>query len=60
MLLVRNPPANEETKTGWDSIPGLQRLPGGKIWKPTPVFLPGTEEEPGRPQSIVSQRVKHD
>ena len=41
-------------------IPELRRSPGGG--QPTPVFLPGESpwtEEPGRLQSIGSQRVRH-
>ena len=41
-------------------IPELRRSPGGG--QPTPVFLPGESpwtEEPGRLQSIRSQRVRH-
>ena len=43
-------------------IPGLRRSPGGRAWQPTPVFLSGESpwiEEPGRLQSIGSQRVGH-
>ena len=42
-------------------IPGLGRSPGGG--QPTPVFLPGESpraEEPGRLQSMGSQRAGHD
>ena len=43
-------------------IPGLGRAPGSSQWEwlPTQVFLPGKfhgKEEPGRLQSMVSQRV---
>ena len=34
-----------------------------RAWQPIPVFLPGESlwtEEPGRPQSMVLQRVGHD
>ena len=44
------------------SIPGLGRSPGGGCGNP-PVFLPGEPpwtEEPGRLQSMGSQRVGHD
>ena len=44
------------------SIPGSGRSPGGRAWQPTPVFLPGESswtEEPGRLQSMGSQRVGH-
>ena len=43
-------------------IPGLGRSPGGGHGYP-PVFLPGESpwtEEPGRLQSMGSQRVRHD
>ena len=45
------------------SIPGLGRPPWRREWQPTPVFLPGEShgrKEPGRLQSIESQRVQHD
>ena len=35
----------------------------GRVWQPTPVFLPGESawtEKPGRLQSIGLQRVRHD
>ena len=38
-----------------ESIPGLGRSPGGRVWQPTPVFLPGESpwtEEPGGLQSM--------
>ena len=47
--------------------PGFDRwvgkIPWGKAWQPTPVFLPGKSpwtEEPGRLQSMELQRVRHD
>ena len=46
------------------SIPGLGRYPWRRKWKPTPVLLPGKSygwmEEPGRLQSMGSQRVGQD
>jgi len=42
-------------------IPGLGRS-WRRVWQPTAVFLPGESpriEEPGRLQSMVSQRVEH-
>ena len=45
------------------SIPGLGRSPGGGRGNPTSVFLRGESpwtEEPGRLQSMNSQRVGHD
>ena len=47
-------------------ISGLGRSPGEGNSKPTPVFLPGEfhglrgSSEPGRLQSMGSQRVGHD
>ena len=46
-----------------DLIPGLGRSPGGGDVATHPVFLPGEfpwTEEPGRLQSMGSQRVRHD
>ena len=43
-------------------IPGLGRFPW-RAWQPPPVSLPGESpwtEEPGGPQSIALQRVRHD
>jgi len=40
----------------------LKRLPWRRKWQPTPLLLPGVSpwtEEPGRLQSIGSQRVGH-
>ena len=45
------------------SVPGLGRFPWRRAWQPTPVFLPGEPawtEEPGRLQSMGSQRGRHD
>ena len=45
------------------SIPGLGRFLWKRAWQPTPVFLPRESpwiEEPGRRQSMGSQRVRHD
>ena len=39
------------------------KTPWRRAWQPTPVFLPGEcpwTEEPGRLQSMGSQRVRHD
>ena len=55
---VKNPPAMRET---WvQSLDWEDSLEGGHG---TPVFLPGKSpwtEEPGGPQSVGSQTVKHD
>ena len=54
--MVKNPPAVQET---WvRSLFG--KIPWGKAWQPTPVYLPGESlwtEEPSRLQSMESQRV---
>ena len=45
------------------STPRSGRFPWRRKWQPTPVFLPGEShgpEEPGRLQSMASQRVGHD
>jgi len=46
------------------SIPGSGRSPWRRKWQPTPVLLPGKShgrtEEPGRLQSMGSQRIGHD
>ena len=57
--MVKNPPAMQET---WVQPLGRED-PLKKAWQPTPVFLPGESpwtEEPGGPQSMRSQRVRHD
>ena len=45
------------------SIPGSGRSPWRRKWQFTPVLLPGKShewmEEPGRLQSMGSQKVKH-
>ena len=56
---VKYPPAMQET---W--VPSLgSEDPWRKAWQPTVLFLPGESpwtEEPGRLQSIESQRVGYD
>ena len=45
------------------SIPSVVKIPWRRAWQTAPVFLPGEcpwTEEPGRLQSIGSQRVGHD
>ena len=42
--------------------PWVGKISWGRKWQPTPVFLPGEcpwTEEPGRLQSMGSQRVRH-
>jgi len=57
--MVKNPPAMWETwvrSLGWED-------PLEEAWQPTLVSLPGESpwtEEPGRLQSMGSQRVGHD
>ena len=57
--VIKNPPANAEDM---GSIPGLGRFSGEENGNPYPVFLPGKShrQEPGRLQSMGSQRVRHD
>ena len=43
--------------------PLVRKILWRRAWQPTPVFLPGDSpqtEEPGRLQSMGSQRVRHD
>ena len=41
--------------------PWVGKIPWGRVWQPTPVFLPGeSPEDPGRLQYMGSQRVGHD
>ena len=43
--------------------PWVRKIPWSRQWQPTLVFLPGESpwtEEPGRLQSVGSQRVRHD
>ena len=59
MLVVKNPLANAEDV---GLIPGLGRYPGGGNGNPLQYLaweIPCTEE-PGRLQSMASQRVGHD
>ena len=53
--LVKNPPAMQETLVdSW-----VRKVPWRREWLPTPVFWPGELHEPGRLQSMGSQRVGH-
>ena len=48
-------------RPGFD--PWVGNIPWRRPWQPTPVFLPGESlwtEEPGRLQTMGSQRVRHD
>ena len=58
--MIKNPPANAGDVRGFD--PWLGKIPWRKKWQSTPGFLPGESpwtEEPGRLQSMGSQRVGH-
>ena len=62
VLTVKKPPANagDVKRRGFD--PSVRKIPWRKAWQPTPVFLPRESpwtEEPGRLQSMGSQRVRH-
>ena len=57
---VKNPPAVRDTWVRSDLWAG--KILWRRAWQPTPVFLPGESpwaEEPGRLQSMGSQRVGH-
>ena len=52
----------QETQETWVNA-WVGKSPWRRTWQPTPVFLPGESpgtEEPGGPQSMGSQRVRHD
>ena len=60
--MVKNLPANAGDSGDMGLILGLGRSPGVRKWQPTPIFLPGEipwTEEPGRLQSMESQKVRH-
>ena len=55
---VKNPPAMQ--RPGFD--PWVGKILWRRAWQSTPAFLPGESawtEEPGRLQSMGSQRVRH-
>ena len=54
--MVKNPP--ECRRPRFD--PWVRKIPWKRAWQPTPVFLPRRIEEPGRLQSMGSQRVRND
>ena len=59
--MVMNPPANARDIRDMGSIPGSGRSPGGGVATHSNMLawrIPWTEE-PGRLQSIGSQRVEH-
>ena len=60
-LVVKNLPANAEDSRDLDSIPGSTRFPGvgkGNPLQHSSLEIPCTEE-PGRPESMGSQRAEH-
>ena len=57
-LVVKNPPANAGDMRDGGSVPGLRRSPGGTHSSILAWRIPWTEE-PGRLQSIGSQRVRY-
>ena len=60
--VVKNLPAYAEDVRDAGLIPRSGRFPLRRPWQPIPVFLPGIPwtQEPGRIQSIGSQRIRHD
>ena len=59
-LVVKNSPANAGDRCGFN--PWVRKIPWKRAWQPTPVFLPRESpwaEQPGGPQSIRLQRVRH-
>ena len=63
VLVVKTPPANAGDTRDVDSIPGLGRSLGGGHGNPLQYSCPGESSwaaEPGRLQSMGSQRLVHD
>ena len=61
VVVVKNPPANAENVRNVGSVPELGRSPGGGHATHSSILawrMPWTEE-PSRPQSVGSQRVRH-
>ena len=51
----------ECSRPGFD--PWVGKIPWERAWQPSPVFWPGESpwtEEPGWPQTMGSQRIRHD
>ena len=67
MLLVGFPVDSDDKESACNvgdlsSSPRLRKIPHGRKWQPTPVFLPGESlltEEPGGLQPMGSQRVRY-
>ena len=60
--MVKNPPANAGRLKRHRFDLWVRKIPCRRAWQPTPVFLLGESpgQEPGRLQSLASQRVRHD
>ena len=59
---VKNPPADAGDTRDPDLVPGLEKIPWRRKWRPTPAFLPG--ESHGQ-RSLATgfmglQSVRHD
>ena len=39
--MVKNPLVKQETQATWEVRSQVGKIPWGKKWQPTPVFLPG-------------------
>ena len=61
---IKHLPADAGDGGDLGSIPGSGKMPWGRAWQPSPVFLRGESngqrEEPGGLPSKVSQRARHD
>ena len=60
VIVVKKSPANEGDIRDAGLIPGLWRSPGGRHTQPTHTWRIPWTKEPGRLQSIASQRVGQD
>ena len=61
-LAVKNIPASASRHKRGRFDPWVGKIPWGRVWQPTPVFLPIESpwtEEPGGLQSLGSQRVRY-
>ena len=60
LLLKKKPACKFRRHKRSESDPWVRKIPRRRAWQPTPVFLPGESQEPGRLQSTGTQRVGHD
>ena len=63
VLVLKNLPASEEDIKRRRFDPWARKITWRRVWRPTPVFLPGESswtEDPGELQSIGLQRVGPD